>query len=245
MEIKSFIIDDELHARKNIRFLLKNFIPEVSIVGEYCNVKKAIKAIPEKRPDLVFLDIQMPDLTGFDFLEIAGERNFEVIFVTAHNKFGVEAVKAGALDYILKPISVSELRTAIDKFKKIGLQKTKSNDGKDKDFNIKIPQSHGFAFIDSREITRLEAENNYTRVFTIKGEQFFTCKTIKEFEILLDSKLFLRIHKSSIINLNCFKEFVNMDGAYVLLKDDSKIAVSRRKIHDLKDAINKFTTTYK
>ena len=243
MEIKSLIIDDELQARKNLRFLLNNFIPEISIVGEYCNVKKAIKAIPEKKPDLVFLDIQMPDLNGFDFLEIAGERNFEVIFVTAHNKFGVEAVKAGALDYILKPISVSELRTAIDKFKKKGLQK-ENNNGEDNDFNIKIPQPHGFALIDSREITRLEAENNYTRVFTIKGEQFFTCKTIKEFEILLDSKLFLRIHKSSIINLNYFKEFLCMDGAYVLLKDDSKIAVSRRKIHDLKNAINKFTTTY-
>lgn len=243
MEIKSLIIDDELQARKNLRFLLKNYIPEISILGEYNNVKKAIKAIPEKKPDLVFLDIQMPGLNGFDFLQIAGERSFEVIFVTAHNKFGIEAVKAGALDYILKPISVSELRTAIDKFKKIGLQKENNDDVKDKDFNIKIPQSHGFALIDSREITRLEAENNYTRVFTIKGEQFFTCKTIKEFEMLLDLKLFLRIHKSSIINLNYFKEFVSMDGTYVLLKDDSKITVSRRKIHDLKDAINKFTMT--
>jgi len=242
LKIKSLIIDDELLARKNLRYLLNNFIPDISILGEYNNVKKAVKSIPEKNPELIFLDIQMPELSGFDFLKISGERNFEVIFVTAHNKFGIEAIKAGALDYIQKPVSISELRASIDKFKKNRLQKANINDNKNKDYNIKIPHSHGFALIDTRNIIKLEAENNYTRVFTIKKEQFFVCKTIKEFELLLDSKMFIRIHKSSIINLNYFKEFVNLDGSYVRLIDDSKLTVSRRKIQELKNAVNKFTS---
>lgn len=242
MEIKTILIDDELHARKNLRYLLKNFIPEVSIVGEYDTVKKALKAIQEKKPVLTFLDIQMPELTGFDLLKIAGERDFEVVFVTAHNEFGIEAVKAGALDYILKPIIINELRTAVEKFKKKCLLKTSNGVVREQDFNITIPQPHGFLLTDSREIIRLEAKNNYTKIYTKNGEQFFISKTIREYEILLDSKLFLRIHKSSIINLNYFKEFINTDGTYVRLKDDSKLAVSRRKVQAVKNAINKFKT---
>lgn len=241
MKIKSFIIDDELLARKNLRFMLSNFIPEISNVGEFSSVKKAIKEISNLKPDLVFLDIQMPELNGFDLIEITGERNFEVIFVTAHNKYGIEAVKAGALDYVLKPVSINELRSAIEKFKRKFSRKSVNDNDKDQNFNIKIPQPHGFVIIDSREITRLEAENNYTRVFTLKGEQFFVCKTIKDFEILLDPEIFLRVHKSSVINLNYLKEFVNIDGTYVQMKDDMKIQVSRRKIQELKDAIHKFT----
>lgn len=241
MKIKSFIIDDELLARKNLRFMLSNFIPEITNAGEFSSVQKAIKEIPVKKPDIIFLDIQMPELNGFDFLEIAGERSFEVIFVTAYNNFGIEAVKAGALDYILKPVSVNELRAAVEKYKRKNLRNKNNDTGSDQDFNIKIPQPHGFILIDSREIIRLEAENNYTRIFAIKNQQYFVSKTIKDFEILLDPDIFLRVHKSSVINLNFFKEFVNIDGTYVLLKDDSKIPVSRRKIQELKDAINKFT----
>lgn len=241
MKIKSFIIDDELQARKNLRFLLSNFIPEISNVGEFSSVKKAVKEIHMLKPDLIFLDIQMPEHSGFDFIEITGERNFEFIFVTAYNNYGIEAVKAGALDYILKPVSINELRAAVEKFKRIFFRINDDASGKDQNFNIKIPQPHGFVLIDSREITRLDAENNYTRVFTSKEEQFFVCKTIKDFEILLDPEIFLRVHKSSIINLNYFKEFVNTDGSFVLLKDDTKISVSRRKIQELKDAIHRIT----
>lgn len=243
MDIKSLIIDDELQARKNLRYLLRNYVPEISIIGEYSKPQKAIKVIAEKKPELIFLDIDMPELSGFDFLELTRERNFEVIFVTAHNKFGIEALKAGALDYILKPISINELRASIEKFKNNRLQKTSNEAAEIQDYNIKIPQTNGFALIDSREIVRLEAENNYTRIFKISGEQYFICKTLKEFELLLDSKLFQRIHKSSIINLNFFNEFIDKDGTFAILKDNSKVAISRRKIQDLKNAINKFTNT--
>lgn len=241
MKIKSLIIDDELLARKNLRFMLNNFIPEIFISGEYSSVKKAVKDIPILKPDLIFLDIQMPELSGFDLIEITGERNFEFIFVTAHNKYGIEAVKAGAMDYILKPVSINELRASVEKFKRNYFKKNNDVSGKEQNFNIKIPQPHGFVLIDSREITRLEAENNYTRLFTTNNEQFFVCKTIRDFEKLLDPETFLRVHKSSIINLNHLKEFVNIDGSFVLLKDDSKIPVSRRKIQELKDTILRFT----
>ncbi len=241
MKIKSLIIDDELLARKNLRFMLNNYIPEILITGEFSSAKKAMKEISVLKPDLIFLDIQMPELNGFDLLKIAGEVKFEVIFVTAHNKYGIEAVKAGALDYILKPVSINELRSATEKFKKKHLLKSANENVKDRNFNIRIPQPHGFVVIDSRGITRLEAENNYTRIFTLKGEQFFVCRTIKDFEILLDPEIFLRVHKSSVINLNFLKEFVNIDGTYVLMKDNVKVQVSRRKIQELKDAISKFT----
>jgi len=241
MKIKSFIIDDELLARKNLRFMLSNFIPEITIAGEYSNVKKAVKDISVLKPELIFLDIRMPELNGFDLIEITGERKFEFIFVTAHNSYGIEAVKAGALDYILKPVSINELRGAVEKFKRKYFRNNTDTNSKEQNFNIKIPQPHGFVLVDSREIIRLEAENNYTRVFTLKGEQFFVCKTIKDFEILLDPEIFLRVHKSSVINLNYLKEFVNIDGSFILLKDDSKISVSRRKIQELKDAILRFT----
>ncbi|MCB0727225.1 MAG: response regulator transcription factor [Ignavibacteriae bacterium] len=243
MKIKSFIIDDELLGRKNLRFMLTNFFPEISIVGEFNCVQKSIKEIPSLMPDLIFLDIQMPELTGFDLIELSGERNFEFIFVTAHNEYGIEAVKAGALDYILKPVSVNELRAAVEKFKRKNSRNNNkiNNTNRDQNFNIKIPQPHGFALIDSREIIRLEAENNYTRVFMLNGDQFFVCKTIKDVEIQLDPEVFLRVHKSSVINLSFFKEFVNIDGSCVIMKDETKIPVSRRKIQELKDAIHKFT----
>lgn len=227
IKLSAIIVDDELHGRENLKLIIENYCNEVEVLGCAEGVVGALELVANYNPDVVFLDIHMPVLDGFDFLKEFEERNFKVVFVTAHEEYGINAVKVGATDYLLKPVNIKELKQTVKNLaasKKKAIQSPVQNPGK-----LVLPASHGFDLMEIDKLIRLEADGCYTRVF-IKGEKNkIISHTLKDFEDLLPNDRFFRIHKSHLINLNYIKEYSSVSGNLVTMSDGSKVELSRRK----------------
>lgn len=227
-KLTAIIVDDELYGRENLRKILEVYCPEVEILGCAVDVVNALELVQTQMPDVVFLDINMPVLNGFDFLNEFDDRHFMVVFVSAHQEFGIDAVKAGASDYLLKPINIKELKLTIKNLislrsKKIAPQVIHEND------KLMIPASHGFDLLPYDDLIRLEADGCYTRIIVKGGKNKMVCRTLKEFEDSLPGTLFFRVHKSHLINLKHIKDYSNFGGSYVTMLDGSRVEISRRK----------------
>ena len=226
--LSAIIVDDELHGRENLKLIIENYCNEIEVLGCADSVVAAIELVAASNPDVVFLDIHMPVLDGFDFLKEFDERSFKVVFVTAHEEYGINAVKVGATDYLLKPVNIKELKQTVKNLvstRKKVIQSPVQNPEK-----LVLPASHGFDLMEIDNLIRLEADGCYTRVF-IKGEKNkIISHTLKDFEDLLPNDRFFRTHKSHLINLNYIKEYSNFSGNYVTLTDGSKVELSRRKV---------------
>lgn len=239
MSIKSIIVDDESKSRSNLRQLLSEYCPEIEIVAESNSVPSALALIGKHQPDLLFLDIEMGELSGFDLLKLLhGKQTFELIFVTAFDKYGIQAVKACALDYLLKPINIIELSSAVDKaISQIGpkkenkrLQELIANiDRRDDEQKIAVPLADKIEFITIGKILRLEAEGNYTHFYLDDGKHHMVCKTLKEYHELLAGHGFIRTHQSHLINFRKISAYVKKDGGYISMEDGSQVPVSRQK----------------
>jgi len=240
-QLTAIIVDDELHARENLKKIIETYCPEMEILGVADSVVNAKKLVSGHNPDVVFLDISMPVLDGFDFLDEYEDRNFIVVFVTAHEEFGIKAVKAGAADYLLKPVNIKELKHAV---KKLLLLKNKQMNIETVHETEKVilPASHGFDVLIFDDIIRLEAEGCYTKVVTTDGKHSIISRTLKDFEDTLPKEKFFRVHKSHLINLKHIKDYSNLSGNFVKMSDGSKIEISRRKapefIRKVKTALN-------
>lgn len=230
-KITAIIVDDELHGRENLKMILETYCPEIEIMGLADSVVKAMELVNVLHPDAVFLDINMPVLDGFDFLEEYQERNFMVIFVSAHEEFGINAVKAGAVDYILKPINIKEMKQTVKKLISIHKKEMKIESPANID-KLVIPSSHGFNVLDIDDIIRLEADGCYTTLVIKDLKNTIVSRTLKDFEDTLPKELFFRIHKSHLINLKYIKDYSNVSGSFVTMTDGSKIEISRRKAPD-------------
>lgn len=226
--LTAIIIDDELHGRDNLKKILENYCPEVEVLGTAESVKEAKKLVSSHKPDVVFLDINMPVLDGFDFLAEYDELNFMVVFVSAHEEFGIKAVKAGAVDYLLKPINIKELKQTIKKLSALKNKVVNVEPVPDSD-KLLLPASHGFEVLLIDNIIRFEAEGSYTKVVLTNGKNKIISRTLKEFENTLSDKLFFRTHKSHLINLKLVKDYSNVSGGYATMIDGSKVEISRRK----------------
>lgn len=227
-KLTSLIVDDELHGRENLKKILIDYCPEVEVLEVAESVLKAIELVKIHKPDVVFLDINMPVLDGFDFLAEFEDRNFMAVFVSAYEEFGIKAVKAGAVDYLLKPINIKELKQTIKKLsalknKKISVESSAESD------KLMLPASHGFEVVLTDKIIRLEAEGCYTKIILIEGKNKIISRTLKEFENTLSDKYFFRTHKSHIINLKHIKDYSKVSGGYATMIDGSKVEISRRK----------------
>ncbi|MEW6702207.1 MAG: LytTR family DNA-binding domain-containing protein [Bacteroidota bacterium] len=227
-KLTAIIVDDELHGRENLKKIIETYVPEISIKGLADSVVNAVELVNNYKPEVVFLDINMPVLDGFDFLEEFDERNFMVVFVTAHEEFGIKAVKAGAADYILKPVNIKELKQTVKKLLTMRKNFKKSSAPVNND-KIVIPTSHGFDVVLAEDIIRLEAEGCYTKIIFKNGKNKIVSRTLKEFEDNVPKDKFFRIHKSHLINLNYIKAYSSVGGYYVTMIDSSKIEISRRK----------------
>jgi len=230
-KLTAIIVDDELHGRENLKKIIESYCPELEILGMAESVLKAKLIVAELKPDVVFLDINMPVLDGFDFLKEYDERNFMVVFVSAHEEFGISAVKAGATDYLLKPVNIKELKQTVKKLlsehnKAITVQISQDID------KLVIPSSHGFNVLVIDDIIRLEADGSYTTVIVKGGKNTVVSRTLKEFEDSLPKEKFFRIHKSHLINIQCIKDYSNLSGNLVTMTDGSKVELSRRKAPD-------------
>lgn len=227
-KLKAIIVDDELYGRENLKKIIENFCHEIEILGCADSVVNAKELVNMCTPDVVFLDINMPVLDGFDFLNEYSNRNFMVVFVSAHEEFGINAVKVGAIDYLLKPINIKELKQTVKnllslKSKQINVVTVQATD------KIILPTPHGFNLLSFDDLIRFEADGCYTKVVIVGGKNKIISHTLKDFEELLPGELFFRIHKSHLINLKHIKEYSKVSGNYVTMTDGSKVEISRRK----------------
>ena len=236
--VKCIVVDDEPKSRESLKILLEDFCDNTQVLALCQNVEEGIAAIKANQPDVVFLDIQMQRETGFDLLAKIRPINFEVIFTTAHSEYAIKAFKFSAIDYLLKPIDIEELRKGVEKVeKKLNfnisariehlVQSLKPSTGHN--FKLALPTSDGLIFVKIEEIIYCEASSNYTQIFTNDGKKHLVSRTLKEYEDLLSDHNFYRIHNSFLINLDSIKKYVRGEGGYVIMNNDVSLDVSKRK----------------
>lgn len=234
---KAIIIDDENRTRDLIAKMINSFGLDIEAIPAGENVQSGIKAIEEHNPDLVFLDIQMPDGTGFDVLKSVKDKKFEVIFITAHEEFAIKAIKFSALDYILKPVDPTELREAVESALKSMEGKKDNSQFEALNQNIQPQQKRRLVLktqesvhvVDLEQIIRCEADRNYTSFFLTEGKKILVSKTLKEYETLLSGYNFLRVQQSHLINLDYVDRYDKGNGGSVVMKDGSEVPLSPAK----------------
>src|SRR6478609_313530 len=236
--IRSVIVDDELKSRESLKILLEDFCEGVEVAALCQSVDESIEAIQQHNPDVVFLDIQLQRETGFDLLTRLKHFDFNVIFTTAYSEYAIKAFKFSAIDYLLKPIDIEELKRSLSKLeKKMGstiterLQQLMQNMRSESagNFKLALPTMDGLIFVKVKNILYCEASSNYTEITMEDNKKYVVSRTLKEYEDLLGDQDFFRIHHSTLINLNAIKKYVRGDGGYVVMSNDKSLDVSKRK----------------
>ena len=237
--IKAILIDDEDHCLATLSILLREYCQEVHIAAKCSSAAEGLQAIVKIQPQLVFLDIEMPGMNGFEMLEQFSEIPFAIIFTTSYDQYAIKAFRFSALDYLLKPIDPIDLQAAVKKVQEqkqlpmaeqfqLLLEQIK---GKERHFNkIAVPTLEGFEMIPADEIVRLEADNNYTHLFLRNKTRVTACRTLKEMEQQLQPfPNFVRVHYSYMVNLNEVTKYIRGDGGYLVMSDGSTVNVSKSR----------------
>ena len=237
-KIKALIIDDEPAAVKTLSLMVQHYLPQIAELKSTTDPHEGLFLLKSFEPQLLFIDIQMPVMSGFELLKQVPQINFNIIFTTAHDAYAIEAIRFSALDYLLKPIDADELVNAFNRF----IQKLNSNSGSQplynnfmynlnvsdkKDFKLALPTLQGTFFYKPDEIVRLEGEGNYTKFFFADKTTFLTSRTLREYEVILESHGFIRIHKSHLVN-KAYVVNYTADGM-LTMADGSKVEISRRR----------------
>lgn len=242
--IKAILIDDETHCRETLSIQLKKYCSEVQLLAQCNSAAEGMEAIAQHQPDVVFLDVEMPTMNGFEMLQQFSRIPFDVIFTTGYDVYAIKAIRFSAIDYLLKPIDKDELIKAVAKI----------NQRPDHDLNqqldvlleklgnkhallqkIALPTLDGFEMVSLDDILHCEADSNYTQVMLKQAKKILVSRTLKEIEELLEGHAFLRIHHSHLVNLNEIVRYIRGEGGYVVMSDSTSIAVSRSR----KDALLK------
>jgi two-component system LytT family response regulator len=248
MKIKAVIIDDEAHNVENIQALLGQYCPLVEVSGTANSAAAGSALLYAHKPDLLFLDIQMPEQNGFDLLRSLSTHDFEVIFVTAYDQYAIQAMRFAATDYLLKPVDISELQAAVDKAieqRKLKVQNQQLENllqllqaGQNKsEQRIALASTKETRFVKMDEILRCESSNNYTTFYLTSGESMLVSKPIYEYEDLLKGHGFMRCHQSHLVNEKFVKSWRKELGDFLLLTDGTEVPISRAKKDDIKRAL--------
>jgi two-component system LytT family response regulator len=237
--IKAILIDDEVHCLDTLNMMIDDYCPEVQVMDQCMSGKKALEIIEKIKPELVFLDIEMPTMNGFDLLEQFKQIPFSIIFTTSYDQYAIKAIRYSALDYLLKPVDPKELIAAVNKVK---IQKNLPSEEqfrmllnqvqhKEIPFTkIAIPTIEGFELIRADLVVRCEADNNYTHLYLKEKKKITACRTLKEMEEQLEGfTSFIRVHNSTIVNLNEVTKYIRGEGGYLIMNDGSTVNVSRRR----------------
>jgi two-component system LytT family response regulator len=246
--ISCIIVDDEVNNVENLCSILGKYCNEVTVLAKAKSADEGIELIEKYKPDLVFLDIQMPEKSGFDMLRSIPQIDFEIIFITAYDQYGIQAIKFSALDYLLKPIVISELKNAVQKAREKITTKQKNasienlldyiKKGQKGTPKIALPMLTEIMYINVDEIIRCEASDNYTTFYLQNKEKILVCKTLKEYSELLRPYNFVRTHQSHLVNLRFVKSLLKEDGGVLLLTNLSKIPISRQNKENVKAMLN-------
>lgn len=245
--LNAILIDDEPSSLNSLKQKIVQHCPEVNIISVWDDPQKGANAIEELHPDLVFLDIEMPIINGFTLLQQLTYKNFELIFVTAYDHYAIKAIRYSALDYLLKPVEINELKNAVSRAvekkyianSNLQLELLLENIVADKiKFKrIAIPTMQGLQFTKLDDIIYLEASANYTKFYLRNNVKYTVSKTLKEFEDMLPADIFIRIHNSYIINKNFAEKYIRGEGGQVVLSDGITLDVSKRKKSEFLKAI--------
>jgi len=246
--LTAIIIDDETNSRNALRQKITRHCNNVMIIADCENGEEGIEKIETQKPDIIFLDIEMPRMNGFTMLQQIKNKNFEVIFITAYDHYAIKAIKFSALDYLLKPVEVEDLKAAVEKV----TQKRKQMDGnkrvellvqnfleeKTAHQRIAISSMEGLQFVTTDDIIYLEANSNYTSFYLADNRKITATKTLKDFEEILPASMFIRIHHSYLINKNGIEKYIKGEGGQVVMKNGVTLDVARRKKEEFMKAID-------
>jgi two-component system LytT family response regulator len=247
--MRAILVDDELSNIENLRFLLEKHCPQVKIVATSQEIPEAIKQLQLHQPELLFLDIHMGEQSGFDLLNQLENKSFEVIFVTAYDQYGIQAVKFAALDYLLKPVDPDELILAVKKAENTLLKKSHGEQlnfllqqfqkGAQSNPKIALPQQHEIRYVFVGDIVRCEADNTYTFFFLADGNKILISKPLKEYSDLLKPHGFIRAHQSHLVNPKFVKSWLKEDGGALLMINGDKVPVSKPNREMVKAVLGK------
>ncbi|MEZ4893797.1 MAG: LytTR family DNA-binding domain-containing protein [Saprospiraceae bacterium] len=247
--IKAILIDDEKSSLEMLEWLMGTYCPEISILKKCNSAADGIEAIQELNPDVVFLDIEMPKMNGFEMLDRIKNINFEVVFTTAYDQFAVRAFRHSALNYLLKPIDPDDLVATAERLKQ--KKSTPSTEQMELLFHslmnqktnverIALSTGDGLVFVQTKDIAYCQAESNYTNVVMADNRKMLVAKTLKEIDETLSGKDFFRVHNSYLVNINHISRFVRGDGGYILMPDNTQITISRSKRDEFFQLFAKF-----
>ena len=246
--IKCIIIDDEKKAREAFEKIINLYFKDkLFVIGKASNVKEGVTSINQHNPDIVFLDIEMPNENGFKLFEYFDHYHFEVIFTTAYKQYAIEAIKYAAIDYLLKPINFIDLRDAIYRYKEKKQVESRqqrmetllANIGAGTNIKSKValPTFTGYQMENINNIMYCQADINYTVVHTVNKNKITVCKTLKIIEDILPDEYFFRVHKSYLVNLNHIEKYSKTDGHYIILENGERIDVAHRRVDDFVKAL--------
>lgn len=237
--IRTAIVDDEPKVRSTVIDLLDKFCPDIQVVGEAASGDEAYILSQTIKPGLFFLDIEMPHGNAFDFLKKFDHIDFEVIFITAYDQYAIQAIRMCALDYLMKPVSITELQDAVEKARRRISDKSSGRQYDQLIHHIRwnqsslnklaVPTREGLDFTDVKDIVRMEADGGYTNIFTAHGRKMVSTRHLKEYEDILPATLFFRSHHSHLINLQHIRNYHKGEGGYVVMSDQSVVDIAKRK----------------
>lgn len=246
--IKVVLVDDELHCTESLEILLKSFAKPVQIIGKFNSSIEALAFIKKTDFDILFLDIEMPGLNGFELLGQLSDFKFDVVFTTAYDQYAIKAFKYSALNYLLKPVDEVELLECLVKWENKSQKNLATNqfnffmdvlqNSQKTRSKIALPTTYGLEFIEISDIIRCQSDSNYTHFYLKNKETYLICRTLKEVESLLSTNGFIRIHQSHLINPLYLKKFLRNDGGYVVMEDGEKISVSKNNKDKIIDIFN-------
>lgn len=249
-KIQTIIVEDEPKSLLTLQSLLNRYCPEVNVIATAGTVESGLQVLEKFSPELVFLDIAMPDGDAFDLLNRIGQVDFEIIFITAYNDFALKAFEFSALHYLLKPINFQELQSAVRRFMKIrdrdniGSRLDVLNNSLKNHFDkISLPSSDGLTIVELKDIVRLEAAGNYSTVFMANNQSMVVTKTLYQFEEILEGLNFSRIHNTHLINLAYIKKYQRGQGGIVTMNDGTRITVSRSRKNEFINALRAYSLT--
>ena len=237
-QLNAILIDDELPSLQNLEQKIIEFCPDIKILAATQKPEEAIRLLIDLKPDVIFLDIEMPRMNGFKMLEEVPEKNFEIIFTTAYNHYAIEAVRISAFDYLVKPVAVKDLQNAVARLvenkishtpQKLDILRQSLSSTRSQNDKISISTIDGMEFFEIKDILRIESSSNYSKIFFNDNSQVLVSKILKDFEEILVPYRFFRIHHSHLINLAYIKKYLRGDGGQVILQNNEVIDVSRRK----------------
>lgn len=257
MKLNAIIVDDEEYSRKSLYYLIEANCPDIHITGTAESVDEARELLKNKFVDIVFLDIAMPKKNGFELIPDLEKNETSVIFTTAYDQYALRAIKASAIDYLLKPVNITELQLSIRKvFAWKTLKRNQNIDNKTYTASLKslsdninstsdirkisLPDAQGFKVKDIDDIIYIEADNNYTKFYFKNAEKMIVAKAMKDYEDVLNPVQFVRIHKSTIINLHYLKDYCNKSGFTVRMQDHTELAISRRRSPEFLERVKSF-----